>query len=558
MALALGTRTHDAAPFLNDENYVRFRDWVQAEFGLNFPERKRPDLERGVKKSFAASTCASLDEYYDMLVDEDRGDVARAHLVNDLTINETHFFRNERQFDALYTHVLPQLIERRRHLRTLRIWSAGCSSGEEPYSIAMLLRTLLADVDEWSITILGTDVNTESLDRARKGVYGQWAFREARAKEWQSRFFTPVGSRFEIAPQVRDMVTLRRLNLVEDTYPSYDSNTALMDLVLCRNVTIYFDTPTTQAITNRFYESLTDGGWLVIGHSEHALGTYRRFQTRSFPGTILYQRTGTPTAWPADWEWLVGAMPQAGVKQDRIVDRAHTCALTHGQWEIPTPKVYTEQVPLNLGQPNETILYPVEAVQSPGSMSRQPEPVLEEEVLLEAAPNQTPIETARELLDLGHSEQARDLLLSIAGNEPDGGTAHMLLGQACANLGLWSEAEGWCRKVISRDPLFLQAHYVLALVLQHQGELKAAIESMRKVVYIDRTYILGHFGLADLYRNSSQIPQALKSLDNARRLLETRSGPELVPDSGGITFGRLQDTVERQQQQWAADAVQTM
>jgi hypothetical protein len=81
---------------------------------------------------------------------------------------------------------------------------------------------------------------------------------------------------------------------------------------------------------------------------------------------------------------------------------------------------------------------------------------------------------------------------------------------------------------------------------------------MRKVVYIDRTYILGHFGLADLYRSSNQIPQALKSLDNARRLLETRSGPELVPDSGGITFGRLQETVERQQQQWAANAVQTM
>lgn len=540
MALALSKRTCDAAPFLNDKNYVRFRDWVRAEFGLSFPERKRPDLERGVKKSFAATMCASLDEYYDLLADEDRGGIARTHLANDLTVNETHFFRNEGQFQALYTHVLPQLIERRRHLKTLRIWSAGCSSGEEPYSIAMLLRTLLPDVEEWSITILGTDVNTESLDRARKGVYGQWAFREAQAKEWQSRFFNPIGRRFEIAPEVRDMVTLRRLNLVEDTYPSYDSNTVLMDLILCRNVTIYFDTPTTQTITDRFYESLTDGGWLVVGHSEHSLGTYRRFQARSFSGAILYQRTGTPTEWPADWEWLVGTMPEVGTGLDCTVDRV--------------PEMYAESIPTDVSPPNETILQPTGSAQDFGRPDQQAEHALEE-ALPGVTPDRDPIETARELLDLGHSEQARDLLLSIASDELSDGTVRVLLGQACANLGLWNEAEGWCREAIFAEPLSLQAHYVLSLVLQHQGEFQAAIEAMKKVVYIDRTYILGHFGLADLYRSSNQIPQALKSLDNARRLLEARSGPELVPDSGGITFGRLQDTIERQQQQWAADAV---
>ena len=555
MALALSTRTRDATPFLNDEHYVQFRDWVQAEFGLSFPERKRPDLERRIKKSFAASTCASLDDYYVLLTDEGRGAVARAHLANDLTVNETHFFRNEGQFDALYTHVLPQLIERRRHLKTLRIWSAGCSTGEEPYSIAMLLRTLLPDVDEWSITILASDVNTESLDRARKGVYSQWAFREARAKEWQSRFFVPKGKRFEIAPEVRDMVTLRRLNLVEDTYPCYDNNTALMDLILCRNVTIYFDAPTTQAITDRFYESLTDGGWFIIGHSEHTLGTYRRFQTRSFSGAILYQRTGTPTAWPADWEWLVGSMPEAGAKQ-RDPLSAHQDLHLHcvcGAVQVSTALEMTHTRDVH----NPPLLGPIEPVQDPGGLDEQPEPVAEE-VLLEMEPDQDPVETARELLDLGHSEQAHDILISVAGEKPDDETVHVLLGQACANLGLWSEAEEWCRKAICEDPLSLQAHYVLALVLQHQGELRAAIEAMRKVVYIDRTYILGHFGLADLYRSSSQIPQALKSLDNARRLLEARSGPELVPDSGGITFGRLQETVERQQQQWTADAVQSV
>ncbi|MFB0546913.1 MAG: CheR family methyltransferase [Anaerolineae bacterium] len=124
-------------------------------------------------------------------------------------------------------------------MRTLRIWSAGCASGEEPYSIAMVLRQLLPDVDEWAITILATDVNTEALDRARKAVYGDWAFREERARQWRRRYFRPRGKRHELIPEVRRMVTFAQLNLTENSYPAYETNTTFMDMILCRNVMIY-------------------------------------------------------------------------------------------------------------------------------------------------------------------------------------------------------------------------------------------------------------------------------------------------------------------------------
>jgi chemotaxis protein methyltransferase CheR len=129
-----------------------------------------------------------------------------------------------------------------------------------------------------------------------------------------------------------------------------------------------------------------------------------------------------------------------------------------------------------------------------------------------------------------------------------------LLGRAYANLGNWPEAERWCREAIRLDKLTLEAYYTLALVLQHQAQLDKAIEAMKKVVYIDRHYVLGHFGLADMYRNRGQWPQAQKSLDNARRLLDAMPSEELIPGSGGITAGRLSETVNRQQQQIQAQA----
>jgi chemotaxis protein methyltransferase CheR len=513
-----------AVPSLGYGDYMRFSELAHARFGLSFPERRRADLERGIRQAFAASTCADLNEYYRLLQDESKGVVERERLVNALTVSETHFLRNAGHFDALFAHVLPQIIERRRTLRTLRIWSAGCASGEEPYSIAMMLRILLPDVDEWSITILGTDINTESLDRARKGLFGQWAFREERAKQWRPQFFRLRGKRYELAESVRNMVSFAQLNLKDDSYPAYETNTTLMDLILCRNVTIYFSEHVTRQIVNRFYEALVDGGWLVVGHSEHTLGTYRRFQARTFPGAILYQRTGQPTPWPQDWDWLVGSPPQVAQ-----ITQAPGVAAVH--------EPLGERTAVSL--PTAQATQPALVAEPPSDPERETE---------------DPVERAAELIEYGHSVQARELLIETSKQRPDHEPIYTLLGQACANLGHWEEAGQWCQRAISLNRLALKAYYTLALVLQHQGNLEEAINAMKKVVYIDRNNILGHFGLADLYRCKEQLPQALKSLDNARRLLSTRVEEELIPDSGGITAGRLRQTVIRQQQQWEAEA----
>jgi len=162
------------------------------------------------------------------------------------------------------------------------------------------------------------------------------------------------------------------------------------------------------------------------------------------------------------------------------------------------------------------------------------------------------VQRARELLEFGHAEEARDLLLRAASARPGNAECCVLLGQVYANLGHWLEAEHWCQEAIGLDCLAIDAYYTLALVLQHQGRLDAALDAMRKVVYIDRHSILGYYGLADLYHSRGEWPQALKALDNARRLLDLCPPDEVLPGSGGITAARLRETVQRQQRQWRA------
>jgi chemotaxis protein methyltransferase CheR len=512
-------KTGRSAPSFGYGDYLRFSKLVYERCGLHFPENRRADLERGVLQAFAASTCTSLNEYYQLLLDPEVGAVHFERLANALTISETHFFRDAGQMDALYYHVLPQIISRRTVLRTMRIWSAGCASGEEPYSIAILLRELLPDVDEWSITILGTDINTQALDMARQAIYTEWAFREERAREWRSRYFRRNGSRYELIPEVKRMVTFARLNLVEDVYPSYETNTTLMDLIVCRNVMIYFTEQVSGRLVERFYDCLTYGGWLMVGHTEHSLSIYHRFRVHNFPNAILYQR---PEQLPSHEE------------------AAHIVSPTGGPVPIPTvtgarqPAGGPDVSPRLAPAPDRVYIHSLERL---GYVH--------------------PLERARELLNYGRAEEARELLMGMIEAGSEDTVVYSLLGEACANLGDWAEAERWCRRAIEKDKLALDAYYVLALVLQHQERLDEAIEMMKKVVYIDRFSVLGHFGLADLYHSNGQLPQALKSLDNARRLLEGKRGDELVPGSGGITVRSLREAIVYQQQKWQAEAGET-
>lgn len=532
MPTANPTSAGRASPPFCDEDYLRFSRLVAERYGLLYPEKRRNELEFGVRQAFLASTCPDFHSYFAVLSDGENGLLELERLVNHLTIGETHFFRDAGQFDALANYVLPGLIARRRPTRTIRIWSAGCASGEEPYSIAMLLRDLVPDLDSWTIMIYGTDVNTRYLEWAKRGVYGQRAFRETRAYAYRERFFTPVNNQYQIHPKIRRMVTFGQLNLAEDGYPAYETNTMFMDLILCRNVTIYFPEAVTRGVIHRFYQSLCPGGWLVVGHSEHSLGTYQRFHTHNFPNAILYQRPYedslaakerfvSPDAARLPARNSAGASP--GAAAARLVMEVHV----EQRSPDPISRRYRK------GRTTGMLLLPTLTIKSAPIM--QPA---------------NAVEQAQSLLATGHADQARDLLQRWIDHNPDDGRACALLGKAHAGLGEWTQAEIWCRRAIQSDPLNLEGYYILGLVYHHQKKTGQAITMMRKVLYIDHADILGHFTLASFYHQCGQDSLAIKSLENARRMLEKYPPDALVPRSDEISVSMLMHTVIRQQKIW--------
>jgi chemotaxis protein methyltransferase CheR len=211
----------------------------------------------------------------------------RAPIIN----NETYFLRDHGQFDLLRLRLLPELIKRRRDTKTLRLWSAGCSSGEEAYSLAMLVDTLLPKRDDWNILILGSDIDESALAKARHGHYGQWSFRMAPPLLKQN-YFLHKGEQWTLIDRIRSMVTFRTVDLISESFSH--AQLCDMDLILCRNVFIYFSAPTVASVANKLACALSDGGYLMTAHTELIGHQVKNLQSRLFAEGVAYQRAAPP------------------------------------------------------------------------------------------------------------------------------------------------------------------------------------------------------------------------------------------------------------------------
>jgi chemotaxis protein methyltransferase CheR len=210
-------------------------------------------------------------------------------LARTFTCGETFFFRDRGQIDLLRMHLLPQLIAQHGTDKTLRLWSAGCASGEEVYSLAMLVDMVLPNRDGWNILILGTDIDSKAISRAQRGRYGAWSFRMV-PEEMQQRYFRLEGNLWVLDENIRRMVTLRVSNLVVDPFPDPGSGLHGMDLILCRNVFIYFNSAAVHAVAAKFAATLLEGAYLLTAHTELIGHPVRELQSRLFVEGVVYQR----------------------------------------------------------------------------------------------------------------------------------------------------------------------------------------------------------------------------------------------------------------------------
>jgi chemotaxis protein methyltransferase CheR len=239
--------------------------YIAQERGIDCRKYKTNFLERRLASRMRAHHVSDYQSYLYILKKHPEELDA---LLDNLTINLTYFFRDQSVFEALRKEVLAPLIRERDHpgRRQLRLWSAGCATGEEPYSLAILLHQLLgAGLSHWDITLLATDLDEKALAKARAGVYDAFSFREVSAQEL-SPYFTIQNGRYHLVPEVKSLVTFQRHDLLGDSYPSN------MDVILCRNVLIYFTREQHDYIFTMFHRALKDGGVLVTGKTEIMLG----------------------------------------------------------------------------------------------------------------------------------------------------------------------------------------------------------------------------------------------------------------------------------------------
>lgn len=284
---------------------------VARRLGLDFSDRRQGDLERGLARALECSRFEDTRALVAWLAAAPDDDPELRRLVAQLTVGETYFFRDRACFDALRRHVLPALVEMRRaegRLR-LRLWSAGCATGEEPYSLAMLLDELLPDRARWSLTLLATDVNGAALETARRARYREWSLRETSA-ELRARYFRDAGNgTFELDDAIRRMAVFAPLNLAADVYPDVLTNTTAMDVILCRNVLMYFTPSAQRAAIERLRGALATGGWLVPSPVDAPFDAFVPLASVSFTGTVLYKREASLDVPPAPW---AAAPPPAG------------------------------------------------------------------------------------------------------------------------------------------------------------------------------------------------------------------------------------------------------
>lgn len=272
---------------LPDDVFRLLRDFIHDYCGIFFDDASKFLVERRLSRRLEQHQLKSFEEYYHFLRYDRKREEELTILVDNLTTNETYFFRENPQLRAFAEEILPELRERLADRKALRIWSAGCSTGEEPYTIAMLLFESGDWWRTWQVEILGSDINQRVLHTARKGMYKKSAHRVTSPEMLAKYFIEEDKGDYRIVDKVKELVSFSSLNLLDPLKANLLSN---MDIIFCRNVIIYFDKEAKKKVIESFSNKLREGGYLLLGHSESLINISNAFVLRTLKNDMVYQK----------------------------------------------------------------------------------------------------------------------------------------------------------------------------------------------------------------------------------------------------------------------------
>jgi chemotaxis protein methyltransferase CheR len=474
-------------------------DLIAAKTALHFPPERWDDLEQKAGSAAKEFGFTDKEEFIQWLFSSPLTTGQMDILASHLTIHETYFWREPQVFEALVAQVLPALVRSRQNSgRHIRIWSAGCATGEEPYSIAIALHRVIPALKDWNITILATDINPRILRKSMAGVYSKWSFRNAPPWLTEGYFHCKKDGVFEILPEIREMVTFAYLNLALDNYPSSLNNTNAMDIIFCRNVLMYFAPERARQVGRGLFRSLTDGGWLMVGASELSQFLFPQFASVQFPGAIAYRKEtpGSP---------LLTDFPYEALSFQKTTDQPPVKSPAWVEQTAPPFQFHEDEKALIPG--NESLLRNEYAA------------------VLEQPAQATGLETIEKTTE--ETVQSKALLI-----------------RALADQGKLPEALGLCEEALTSEKLDPGLHFLRAIILQELNRVDEAGVSLKRTLYLDQNFVLAHFALGNIVLRQGKASAAKKHFENVLTLLKECKPEEILPESEGLTAGRFREIIQ--------------
>jgi chemotaxis protein methyltransferase CheR len=474
-------------PPMSRDDFSLFQVLLTEESGLFFEEDRNLPLRMALWDRMKQRNISSYRAYYDFLKSHPERMVEFQKLLDGVTTGETYFFRGKAQFRALIDDILPEIAGRKSGAgdRCVRIWSAGCSRGDETYSLAIALMENLPEYESWTLEILGTDINRSSLICAKEAVYGERDATESRTyRGYTAKYLQKTGLGYLLDERVRRMPRFEYHNLAKDPYAQEGMRN--LDVIFCRNVMIYFDLPLIRKVVGQFYDCLAPGGYLFLGHAETLWHINDRFETVEFPQTIIYRKP------------LPGKVSEI----------------------IPQPAVPVPEIEEDIFEGIETEKPPGFCA-PPGAPPPPPTPTSDLGAILL---------TAKQMAELAQYEDALVLLNGVMARDQNQTLkiAYYIRANILANLGRYEEAVADLEKTIALENLLVDAYYLLGVLDVKGGRWKEAETQFRKVLYIEPKVVMAYFNLGHIYLSKKNLKKAALEFTNAIRLLNRMSRDERI------------------------------
>lgn len=465
---------------LGRELLERLNQAVSECIGIHFTEDRLGDLEQAFTRLAMEAPYESPVALANKILSSRPSQVDVERLARQITVGETYFFREPKAFKALEEVILPALIEKRKYSRHLKIWSAGCCTGEEVYSVIMLLLRLIGDFGSWKISILATDINPDFIARAKNGIYSEWSFRNA-LKE-QELFSVLADGRRQIDEKLREMVRFSYLNLAEDSYPSMITGTNSCDLILCRNVLIYFKDSVIEKVVDKLSASLSEDGYLLLGATEVPRVSHQRLLSQEYESTYYFRRAS------------------------REVELSQNYLTNSGRF-------------VTLGSLNKDSDMDEPLIPSPSDRK-------------EAA--RYKLDYAKKLFRQGDYLSCASLLARYIDCEDYQLTEALeLRARALSNVGRFEEALCAVDRVVELETENAYAHYLKAVILEEWGRGEEACEHLKICLSLKGDSVIAEFLLANHYLRDNNKELAASHLLNVRRnLLKLAPGVPLAWSDG--------------------------